>query len=221
MFRFRSRVVIISFAVLTFSIVFWPESVTRTVDKTAWQSTIKDTSEIAELRWDIEFKIDGAPALPFAFVSTYGRDILHGFHLTIDMYGNGFLVLSDVRDMPPTNQIVWLGHPLTGTHKFSMHFRQRGEQLLWKHVEVFLDGVEVPFRSGDPNKTIDLEHVSFVPDVISDEQLASIPSSGEILSETLSVQIWQEDTYTFRALLLPLVFFVFVVIQVQRKMRME
>jgi hypothetical protein len=190
------------------------------VNKSAWQSTIKDTSAIADLKWDIEFKVEGAPSLPFAFVSTYGRDLFHGFHLTIDMYGNGFLVLSDIRDIPPTNQIVWLGHPLSGTHKFSMHFRQRGEQLLWKHVEVFLDGVEVPFRSGDPNKTINLEHISFVPDVISAEQLERIPSTGEILGETLIVQIWQEDTDTFRALLLSFVLFVFVVIQVQRKMRM-
>ena len=71
-------------SILFATAVFWPAANSQIVDKQDWSSKIGKTSDIAELEWKVKFNIESAPSAPFAYVSSHGRDLMHGFHLTID-----------------------------------------------------------------------------------------------------------------------------------------
>ncbi len=170
--------------------IFWPSTKSEIVNKLDWSSKIRSTADIAELEWDIKFEIGSAPATPFAFVSSHGRDLVHGFHLTIDLYGNGFLVLTDIDKKSNGYQIVLLGQPITGTHHFKMSFRQSDAETRWKTFEIFFDGVEVPFQSADPIKNLELENVNFIPENSDASVQPNTQRSGQILHESLVVKTW-------------------------------
>jgi hypothetical protein len=139
----------------------------------------------------VKFRIDAAPSTPFAYISSKGRDINHGFHLTVDLYGNGFLVLSDVGQKRRTNQIVWLGHPIIGEHELEMRFRQSDPKIGWRQIEVFFDGAEVFFHSGNPQKELKLGSVDFVPQLRSFAPIDA-PFAGTILEDSLILKTWTD-----------------------------
>lgn len=173
--------------------VFIAPSNRRTIDSSQWTESILQTENIADLNWKIRFAVPNAPSAPFAFVSTHGRDLVHGFHLTIDLYGNGFLVLTDVSTKQNSNQIVFLGHPITGEHTFEMRLHQSDSRIRWKTVNLFFDGLEIPFHSGDPARTLDLKNIDFAPDVKISKAQDAAPLVGEIISETITIKSWSED----------------------------
>lgn len=190
--------------------VFWPSTKSEIVNKLDWSSEIRSTADIAELEWDIKFEIGSAPATPFAFVSSHGRDLAHGFHLTIDLYGNGFLVLTDIDKKSNGYQIVLLGQPITGTHHFKMSFWQSDKKTRWRTFEIFIDGVEVPFQSADPKKNLELKNINFTPENSDASVQPDTQRSGQIIHESLVVKTWANPHHIswLRAMatLAPLVF---------------
>jgi hypothetical protein len=184
-------------AALFFTIgVFWPNANSQLVDKQDWSSKIRTTSDIAELQWEITFNIGSAPPASFAYVSSHGRDLVHGFHLTIDLYGNGFLVLTDIGEKSKGTQIVLLGQPITGTHHLEMSFQQSDKKIRWRSVEIFFDGVEVPFVSADPKRSIELKNINFVPENSDASIEPNTQKSGEIIHESLTVKTWPKSNHT-------------------------
>ena len=184
-------------AALFFAIgVFWPNANSQLVDKQDWSSKIRTTSDIAELEWEITFNIGSAPSASFAYVSSHGRDLVHGFHLTIDLYGNGFLVLTDIGEKSKGTQIVLLGQPITGTHRLGMSFHQSDKKISWRSVEIFFDGVEVPFVSADPKRSIELKNINFAPENSDASIEPNTQKSGEIIHESLTVKTWPESNHT-------------------------
>ena len=188
LFSKRKYLIFASFILLVG--VFWPPPSNQFVDKRDWSSQIRTTADIAELKWDIKFEIGSAPSETFAFVSSHGRDLFHGFHLTIDLYGNGFLVLTDIGKKPNSYQIVLLGQPITGTHYLEMSFLQRDRKIMWRSFEVFFDGIEVPFISADPKRTIELKNINFSPENLDAGIESNAQRSGKIISESLIVKTW-------------------------------
>ena len=190
--------------------VFWPSTNSDLVNELDWSSEIRSTTDIAELKWDIKFEIASAPSTPFAFVSSHGRDLMHGFHLTIDLYGNGFLVLTDIGKKSKGNQIVLLGQPITGTHHVEMSFQQSDKKIKWRTLEIFFDGVEVPFQSADPKRNLELKNINFTPENLDASDQPNTQTSGTIIHESLIVKAWPTSNHTswLRAIatLAPLVF---------------
>lgn len=176
--------------------VFWPNANSQLVDKQDWSSKIRTTADIAELEWEIKFNIESAPSAPFAYVSSHGRNLVHGFHLTIDLYGNGFLVLTDTGEESKGTQIVLLGQPITGTHNLEVSFRQSDKKIMWRSVEVFFDGVEVPFISADPKRSIELKNINFAPENSDAGIESNTQKSGEIIHESLTVKTWPRSNHT-------------------------
>lgn len=190
--------------------VFWPSANSELVNKLDWSTEIRSTADIAELEWDIKFEIGSAPATPFAFVSSHGRDLVHGFHLTIDLYGNGFLVLTDIGKKSNDYQIVLLGQPITGTHHFKMSFQQSDKKIEWRTLEIFFDGVEVPLQSADPKRNLKLENINLAPENSDASIQPDTQRSGRIIRESLIVKTWPNSNHTSwlraMAMLAPLVF---------------
>jgi hypothetical protein len=176
--------------------VLWSPASNQFVDKRDWSSRIRTTADIAELEWKIKFEIGSAPSESFAFVSSHGRDLFHGFHLTIDLYGNGFLVLTDIGKKPNSYQIVLLGQPITGTHYLEMSFLQSDRKIKWRSFEVFFDGIEVPFISADPKGTIELKNINFSPENFDASFEPNAQKSGKIISESLIVKTWPSHNHT-------------------------
>lgn len=190
--------------------VFWPSTNSELVNKLDWSTEIRSTADIAELEWDIKFEIGSAPATPFAFVSSHGRDLVHGFHLTIDLYGNGFLVLTDIGKKSNGYQIVLLGQPITGTHHFKMSFQQSDKKIEWRILKIFFDGVEVPLQSADPKRNLKLENINLAPENSDASIQPDTQRSGRIIRESLIVKTWPNSNHTSwlraMAMLAPLVF---------------
>lgn len=190
--------------------VFWPTADNQLVDKRDWSSQIRTTADIAELKWDIKFEIESAPSTQFAFVSSHGRDLSHGFHLTIDLYGNGFLVLTDIGEESKGNQIILVGQPITGTHRLELSFKQSDKKIKWRSFEIFLDGIEVPFHSADPKRNVELKNINFSPENSDASIEPNAQRSGKIISESLVVKTWPGSSHTswlrVMTLLAPLVF---------------
>ena len=190
--------------------VFWPSTNSELVNKLDWSTEIRSTADIAELEWDIKFEIGSAPATPFAFVSSHGRDLVHGFHLTIDLYGNGFLVLTDIGKKSNGYQIVLLGQPKTGTHHFKMSFQQSDKKIEWRILKIFVDAVEVPLQSADPKRNLKLENINLAPENSDASIQPDTQRSGRIIRESLIVKTWPNSNHTSwlraMAMLAPLVF---------------
>ena len=190
--------------------VFWPSTNSELVNKLDWSTEIRSTADIAELEWDIKFEIGSAPATPFAFVSSHGRDLVHGFHLTMDLYGNGFLVLTDIGKKSNGYQIVLLGQPITGTHHFKMSFQQSDKKIEWRILKIFFDGVEVPLQSADPKRNLKLENINLAPENSDASIQPDTQRSGRIIRESLIVKTWPNSNHTSwlraMAMLAPLVF---------------
>ena len=197
----RLRFQLLISVVIVFVGALWPFDNQKTIKPSEWSTEVRSTKDLASLDWKVRFRIDAAPSTPFAYISSKGQDIAHGFHLTVDLYGNGFLVFSDVGQKRRTNQIVWLGHPIIGEHELEMRFRQSDPKIGWRQIEVFFDDAEVFFHSGNPQKELKLGTVDFVPHLRSSSP-SDAPSAGTILEDSLILKTWTNGRVTATQLIL-------------------
>lgn len=151
-----------------------------------WLSRSDVSDRSFTVRYSIKFVVTRAPNQNFAYIKSFGRSQGDGFHLTIDHFGNIFLVLGRVGRMENEYALLLLSGPSPGNHQLTFQARSRGGSL--DRLFVNFDGRRVGLVNARPNEQFDVTSINPLPAVEVSERSAIFESNyGSLGSQAITV----------------------------------
>lgn len=114
------------------------------------------SSAVTELEFELDLDIKRFPSVPFDYIASFGKDQGHGFHLTMDHFGNIFFVCGMYTGKVSDFGLIFLEGPRIGPRSLALKARFDDNQVT--RLVLLVDGSEIPTQSAN-------EHILRLPEL--------------------------------------------------------
>ena len=153
------------------------------LERVVEQSRIQSNEGWWKLDWKLDFSIFAFPPNESLAVASYGKTLNSGVHLMVDRFGVPYLLLGSQSAGTENYELVLLGAPIIGRHKFEMTYISDAAGK--KFFSCKLDGKLVELKSAKSDRVFSAENLSLLP--LDPVGLQDVKFGGE------QSRVWEEQ----------------------------